>query len=431
MKDKIIVIWGVGYIGFTDLVYYLNAGYEVVGIDVDSSKWEKIHDGECLQELRKWLSLDIDCVFKSENVKFVTDLSSLKVEKECVHLICVPTERDNEPWNEALFDVINKIIDFCNSKSISTVNLVIESTMIPGTSCVVLKQIQEMCTGKIIRFAVSPRRDWFVTDGGNLKNLNRVIGCDSKASFEYFKTIIGDVCDNLVEADDYIQAEITKSVENAIRNIGITLANQLADAFPDIDITRVLELAATKWNVQHYYPSFGIGGYCIPLAPKYLLEAGDNNKLDLLQSAVEYNKARTESMLDAIDIKKINRIGILGISYIGNIKVVKNSIIIDLIKNFLEQGKKVKVNDCMFSKQEIKLLSDCDSFDLCENERFDCLILFSGHDAYKNMSLQNIVQLMDDKGVIWDNVGVWDCYTEDLNKLGYELKRIGKKGWRK
>ena len=64
---------------------------------------------------------------------------------------------------------------------------------------------------------------------------------------------------------------MAKSVENAFRQMDITLANQLSLAYPKENIREVLKLVGTKWNVNTYFPGFGTGGYCIPLSSQYVL----------------------------------------------------------------------------------------------------------------------------------------------------------------
>ena len=78
--------------------------------------------------------------------------------------------------------------------------------------------------------------------------------------------VLSIVCEKLIPAPDHRHAEIVKSVENAFRHSEITLANQLSLAYPNLNMTEVLRLVGTKWNVGTFHPSFGSGGYCIPFS---------------------------------------------------------------------------------------------------------------------------------------------------------------------
>ena len=85
------------------------------------------------------------------------------------------------------------------------------------------------------------------------------------------RDVLGLMCDTLHRAPSHIEGELVKCVENAYRHVEITLANQLSLAYAHVDMVEVLRLAGTKWNIGTFHPSFGTGGYCIPLSSRYLL----------------------------------------------------------------------------------------------------------------------------------------------------------------
>ena len=283
-------------------------------------------------------------------------------------------------------------------------------------------------------FCVAPRRDWFVKDEGSLKglkNLPRVFGCNSYECTEYMKNIIGRVCDKLVVAENYIQAEMTKSVENAIRHVGITLANQLADAFPDTDIIKVLQLASSKWNVELYQPSLGIGGYCIPLSSKYLLKASPEKTLSVLQETVTYNKRREQDMIELLLKENASAICVFGICYVGNVKVIKNSMIVDFVRKCIANNLNIKVRDSMYSADEIKNIFQHDDLVAKNDEKFEMLVLFSAHKEYTDFFAEKICGMLYGKKIIWDNTGAWEKYRREFEQKGIQYKRIGSKGWKK
>ena len=72
MQNRVL-IWGVGYIGFSNMIYYAKSGYTVTGVDIDSEKWDKICKGKELGELSDWISFDYSQLLCGDSVSFITD----------------------------------------------------------------------------------------------------------------------------------------------------------------------------------------------------------------------------------------------------------------------------------------------------------------------------------------------------------------------
>ena len=108
---------------------------------------------------------------------------------------------------------------------------------------------------------------------------------------ELLVRLYAPVCNTVQPAMDAQHAAFTKVIENVIRYQGITFGNALALAFPQFDMRHILRLASTKWNIPYYFPSLGIGGHCIPLAPQYVVEAGgkDNPYLQSIRDSLAFN----------------------------------------------------------------------------------------------------------------------------------------------
>ena len=137
----------------------------------------------------------------------------------------------------------------------------------------------------------APRRDWFSGGEHTLENLPRIVGGNDEETTGLLISLYEMVCDEVVPARDAYHAAFTKVIENLLRFQGLALANSLALASPGYDMTHVLKLASTKWNIPLYHPSMGIGGHCIPLAPRYALAEGglDNPYLAPVRDAVAFN----------------------------------------------------------------------------------------------------------------------------------------------
>ena len=124
----------------------------------------------------------------------------------------------------------------------------------------------------------------------------------------------------------------------------ITLANQLSVAFPNDNIREVLKLVGTKWNVETFHPGIGTGGYCIPLSSRYILsQVKSRNKLTLLRETIKTDDKMSSLVAKSIKKKGFKKIGILGLSYKGDLKVSVLSKVIPLVESL----KKMNLNTVM------------------------------------------------------------------------------------
>ena len=170
---------------------------------------------------------------------------------------------------------------------------------------------------------------------------------------------------------------MVKSVENAYRHMDITLANQLSVAFPKDNMREVLKLVGTKWNLETFHPGIGTGGYCIPLSSRYVLSQIKNkNKLTLLRETIKTDDNMGLTIANSIAKKKLKRIGVLGLSYKGDLKVSVLSKVIPLVKSLKKKKLNVKLFDPYFTKEEIKKAVNVETFKFPHQlTKFDCLIV--------------------------------------------------------
>ncbi len=265
--DRKVGVWGTGYIGFSTMANFAANGVACLGTDVIQSVVDTISQGRVpIPNLEYWLGFPVEPLVKSGMMRATTNWKELINEEIAVHMIAVPTEKDDKPWDDALIDVTEKISTIADHKVKDAPLVIIESTLTPNrTNEVVIPLLREkgLKIGEDIHIGVAPRRDWFISPEKNLKNLPRIVGGTTPETTEMMIDVLGIVCDRLVPAPDHRHAEIVKSIENAYRHVEITLANQLSLAFPDIDMVEVLKLVGTKWNIGTFHPSLGTGGYCL------------------------------------------------------------------------------------------------------------------------------------------------------------------------
>lgn len=425
-----LVFWGLGYTGFSNLIHYSEIGNTCIGIDINPVVREQILAGTYKSDLTGWTAEEGQAFFQRNHVYLFTDSTELKNFSDKIHFICVPTEVNGEPNNQTVFEVVDEILNI--SASYEEINILIESTMSPGTAEKVYHRLLFHKKNRRCRFAVSPRRDWFTKELPS-SEITRVIGADSSESLSFFKEAISPVYPKIAVASDYRYAEMCKSVENSIRHVSITLANQLADAFPNMDIREVLALAATKWNIGTYWPSFGPGGYCIPVSSKYLVDSAVENSLPLLREAIRYTQDRPTEIAKQI-CQRIHgqSVLILGMTYEANIAVDKGAAILEILHILQIHNYQTYLNDPFYSDEELRLRYggipfDIDSEDV-EWKCFDAVILNVFDHRFELLNPIDVIKKLRDDTVVFDNTGRWSQLV-DLPEMVGRYHLIGTPSW--
>ena len=424
-----IGVWGTGYIGLSTMVYFSKKNIKCVGYDIDKKKVKKINSGIIpLADLESWFGFDIKNLVKKGYLKATSNSSDLVSEEFLAHFIAVPTEKNGKPFYKPLMNVLKNISKIKNSKVKFPPLIIVESTLAPKVSdkkILPLLKKKKLEIGKNILFSVAPRRDWFIEGGKNLENLDRVYGSTDNYSAKVTKDVLSIVCKKLHIATSYKVSEMVKSVENAYRHMDITLANQLSEAFPKDNMREVLKLVGTKWNLETFHPGIGTGGYCIPLSSRYVLSQVKNRgKLTLLRETIKTDDNMGSIISNSIKKKKLKKIGILGLSYKGDLKVSVLSKVIPLVKSLKKKKLSVKLFDPYFTSQEIKKATGVETFKFPNNlTKFDCIIVTVNHKQFR-ISPQKLKRHIGNCKFIIDHEGAWKDY-----KLGNKYHLTGDSGW--
>ncbi len=428
-----IAVWGTGYIGFSTMANFAAQGVTCVGTDVSDAIVSAINSGKTpVPNMEYWLGFDTRYLVESGMMTATVDWEKVLTPEFAVHMIAIPTEKEDKPWDGALEDVMTKIAGHA-SRSEDPQLVIIESTLTPNkTDDLVIPVFEKkgLQVGKDILLGVAPRRDWFISPEKNLRALPRIVGGTTPETSTLMVEVLSIVCDKLIPAPDHRHAEIVKSVENAYRHMEITLANQLSLAYPSLNMIEVLRLVGTKWNVGVYKPSFGSGGYCIPLSSKYVLEGAEKPEyLTLLKETVSTDSRLPSIVADRIADKGFKNVGILGLSYKGDLKVHILSPALRMSKRLMERKVKVKINDPYYTPDEVKKLSGAETFDFPDGlSEFDCVVIVAGHRLYKALPEAKLIGCLKNCKLVLDNLEeTWRAL--DWAAAGIEYHIAGDSKW--
>jgi nucleotide sugar dehydrogenase len=402
-------VWGCGHIGASAMYHFSRKGIRCVGYDIAESRVLEILDGRFLATDQAEQLRD-----RSDKVTATTDWRNLKNYKVAVHIIAVPTERGAEPSSAALEDIMPRICETIRATQLDGVipALVIESTIQPTwIDTVILPKLHAsgLKPGIDVLVGAAPRRDWFSGGEHTLETLPRIVGGNDDQSTALLVEFYSLVCNEVVPARDAYHAAFTKVIENLIRFQGLALGNSLALAFPQYDMTHVLKLSSTKWNIPLFHPSLGIGGHCIPLAPQYAVAEGgvENPFLEPISQAIAFNDnyfsfLYSQRLRDLL--QDCRSIVILGLAYTADAKMHKLSPALDAL-DCLKDTPRLRLHDPYYSAEDIDDICGVATLSFPEDlQDCDGIVLVTAHTAYKTSRVEEFVR---PGAVIVDNFGAW------------------------
>jgi UDP-N-acetyl-D-glucosamine dehydrogenase len=409
-RQALIGIIGQGYVGLPLALVFAEAGFPVIGLDLDESKVTALNRGE---SYIKHIGADrVAEAVKSGRFRASSDFDELKACDAV--LICVPTPlgQHREPDLSYVLDSARAAAQRLRKGQL----IVLESTTYPGTTDEdVLPVLEEtgLKTPDDFLLAFSPERE----DPGNpkfhTKIIPKVVGGVNQASTDAAVALYELAVDKIVAVSSARVAESSKLLENIFRSINIALVNELKMTFDrmGIDIWEVIEAAKTKpFGFTPFYPGPGLGGHCIPLDPFYLswkaAEYGMWTRF--IELAGEINTHMPHFVVDKT-VKAINEDGksirgakvlVLGLSYKENIDDDRESPSYEIIELLRDAGAEVAYCDPFFPtarpgrKHDLRLASVP-----CTAEAFggyDAVVLSTGHAAFRDPALYAHVRLVVD-----------------------------------
>jgi UDP-N-acetyl-D-glucosamine dehydrogenase len=347
-------IIGLGYVGLPLAVAFVEAGEDVIAVDLDEAKVAAIARGESYVE-------DIPSErLNAARSRIEASSDYARLASADAVLICVPTpltpnrEPDLGPLlaaGEALGGVVQR-----------GQLVVLESTTYPGTTREQLVPRLEagsgLRVGDGLNVAFSPER----VDPGRtdytLRNTPKVIGGMTPACAERAKELYSLICDELVPVSTPEAAEMTKLLENIFRSVNIALVNELAILADrmGLDIWEVVDAAGTKpYGFMPFEPGPGMGGHCLPVDPFYLTWRARKFHMstEFIELAGKINEQMPYHCVGQIeralnDCKKpVNgsRIAILGVSYKGGVGDTRESPALRIMAMLGERGAELSYHD--------------------------------------------------------------------------------------
>lgn len=415
---KEVCVLGLGYVGLPTASIIATKEIKVHGIDINPLVVESINNGN-IDINEPGLKTLIQTGINSRNLRAYT------TPKEAdVFIIAVPTPINDEKKADIshIENAAESIVDKIKSGNL----IILESTSPPGTTKKILIPILEksgLKAGEDIFVAYCPER---VLPGNIIEELihnTRIIGGINKKSAEMAKELYEIFVKADIHLTDVSTAEMVKLMENTYRDVNIALANELLKIahHSDFNVWEVIKYANMHPRVNIHSPGGGVGGHCIPVDPWFIVE-----KFPLTSRIISQARKINDEMpeftykvllkrLKQNNIKKA-KISLLGVAYKANISDTRESPalkIIELIKNNPDLSLSIYDPYVKDFKYELSNLE----YALKDS---DCILVYTDHPEFKNISPKQISKLVKTKLII-DTKNALNAETWKENGFKYIL----------
>jgi UDP-N-acetyl-D-glucosamine/UDP-N-acetyl-D-galactosamine dehydrogenase len=419
MSGKKISIIGLGYVGLP-LAVEFGKKRSIIGFDINQNRINELKSGidSTLETTPQELK---DAVYLS----YTTNLEDIE---ECtIFIITVPTPIDQHkrPDLSPLKESSRAVGSILKKDDI----VIYESTVYPGATeevCVpILEQQSGLIFNKDFYCGYSPERINPGDKEHRLTNIKKVTsGSTPEIATEVDKLYQEIITAGTYKANSIKVAEAAKVIENTQRDVNIALINELALIFNKlgIDTESVLEAAGTKWNFLPFRPGL-VGGHCIGVDPYYLthkaIEVGYNPEMILAGRRLNDNmgsyvadqvsKLMTKNRIHVVDANVL----IMGLTFKENCPDLRNTRVVDLVKEFKSFNCNVDVYDPWVDKNEAVYEYNIKPIKQPEIGKYDAILLAVAHDEFKALSVEQIRSFGKGKHVLYDIKYLLDVNDSD------------------
>jgi UDP-N-acetyl-D-glucosamine/UDP-N-acetyl-D-galactosamine dehydrogenase len=417
-KEKKLAVIGLGYVGLPIALEFARR-VKVIGFDINAERVEMMRQGiDPSGELPA-------SAFEGCDIEFTDSLEVLG--KASFFIVAVPTPIDehNLPDLKPLLGASTSI-----GKVLKKGDYVVyESTVYPGCTeedCVpILEKCSGLRFGEDFKVGYSPERINPGDKERTLPNIVKVVsGCDEESAENIARVYEIVVRAGIHKASSIKVAEAAKIIENTQRDVNIALMNELSIIFSKIGINtyEVLDAAATKWNFLRFSPGL-VGGHCIGVDPYYLTYKA--NELGYHSQVINSGRFVNDSMgfyiakqtvkkmiANGKDLSKC-RVLVMGATFKENVEDIRNSKVVDVIREFRSFSVSVDVTDPRASSEHfhheygLTLTREIGS-------AYDAIVVAVAHDEYRNLDEAYFRSISTGDAVFVDVKGIYKGKIREL-----------------
>lgn len=406
-KIKIAVI-GLGYVGLP-LAVEFGKKLPVIGYDVNLRRINELRSGK-----DHTLEVSDDELKEAINIQYSAELDDLKSCNFFIVTVPTPIDDSKQPDLTPLMKASESIAKVLSAGDI----VVYESTVYPGATeevCVpILEQYSSLKFNQDFFVGYSPER---INPGDKEHRVSTILKVTSGSTPE-----VADYVDEVYQqvivagthkASSIKVAEAAKVIENTQRDVNIALINELALIFNkmNIDTEAVLKAAGTKWNFLPFRPGL-VGGHCIGVDPYYLTYKAQaigyhpeiilaGRRLNDSMGAYAVTQLVKRMVKKKIQVED-SKVLILGLSFKENCPDIRNTRVVDVVKELQDYNIEVDIYDPWVSSEEVKQEYGLDVETTLKSGAYDAIVLAVAHDEFKSMGAEKIRALGKAEHVLYD-----------------------------
>ncbi len=393
-KTAKVAVIGLGYVGLPVACVLASEGFRVLGVDIKKDRVDQINKKNCpIEGKEPGLQGLLEKVIEGNHFSATVDYQQLKDVDICLIDVETPIDQNHIPQYDALKSACNSLGKVINDGTL----VIVESTIAPGTIDQVVRPLLEKTSGK------KSKKDFFlgacperVMPGkllANLRSMSRVCGGETPEVAQVMTAFYRNIVDADLDQAEVVTAEVTKTAENAYRDVNIAFANELALICQNVgaDFLEVRKLVNKSPGRNVLFAGGGVGGHCIP-KDSWLLAYGTKGQVDLelIPAARSVNDNMPSRVADmttrALEESKIPvkeaKVAILGYAYLEESDDTRNSPS-ESLKDILEsRGLEVVIQDPYvpgYQNEVIDILRSCHT-----------AIIMVAHQAYKKLDLSDL-----------------------------------------
>jgi UDP-N-acetyl-D-glucosamine/UDP-N-acetyl-D-galactosamine dehydrogenase len=411
--ERIISVIGLGYVGLPVAVAFGKVR-RTVGFDINQIRIKELQNGH--DRTGEVTAADL----QSADILFTEKLDELA--QADFHIVAVPTPVDeaHQPDLTLMYRASETV-----GKALKKGDIVVyESTVYPGVTedeCVpVLERVSGLVCGRDFTVGYSPERINPGDKEHTFTKIKKVVSGQDAETLEIVASVYESVVTAGVHRASSIKvAEAAKVIENTQRDLNIALMNELALIFDrmGIDTNDVLEAAGTKWNFLKFKPGL-VGGHCIGVDPYYLTHKAE--KIGYIPQVILAGRRINDGMGKFVAQRAIREMIHSGHTILGNIVTVlgltfkedcpdlRNSKVIDIIRELQDYGVDVQVCDPIADPDEAVHEYGVKLVPISDLKPAVAVVAAVSHQQFLKWSIEDISALMGINPVLIDVKGMFD-----------------------
>ena len=430
-KETIVAIIGLGYVGLPLAVEfskkYKTIGFDLSEIKIDAYRQHRDPTGELS-------SLELQAAMRPEGLEVTIDPSSLAAADFLIVAVPTPVDEAHIPDLSTLIRASISVGRWMKAGA----TIIYESTVYPGATeevCIpILERESGLRWGRDFYVGYSPERINPGDKEHTITKIVKVVSGDSEATLKLIAELYGSIITAGVHRASSIKvAEAAKVIENTQRDLNIALINELAIIFGKlgIDTADVLLAAGTKWNFLPFQPGL-VGGHCIGVDPYYLTHKAEmlgyhpqvilaGRRINDGMPAYIAQQTIKQMIVNGCSIKGAKVI-VLGLTFKENCSDLRNSKVVDLVRELQDFGCEVLVHDPVADPVEALHEYGIRLAIWEKLPQVDAVVASVAHQYYYDMPISDLLAKLKPAGVFIDVKSSYPNHV--MIRLGFHVWRL-------